>query len=509
MSSFNARHETRLRQSWSEDDLDVYERWHMAHCRERLFPYRKFLTPSLIEGWFQQEVAEHLEQFWLDMQEGLAPVLVLTAPPQHGKSRQVIDFTSWAIGKDPDLKVIYASYSDSLGLVANTTLQRIMDSPRYKKVFPFTGLNAANVVTMAGRTMRNSRHLEFTGGGTGSFRNTTVNGQVTGMGLRLGIIDDPVKGRKEARSPTVSESTWSWFTDDFFTRFSETAGLLMIMTRWTLDDPVGRFMEHYPNVKVLNYPALGRVKGGEWIEDDENGEPLFPELKSREFLQKRKGLLTVGSWKSLYMGSPIVVGGDMFPVQKFGIVKAVPIDAIKRSVRYWDKAGTEGGTGARTAGVLMHQLHNGRFLVEDLIDGRWSALDREDRIYQTAQLDNRDRRVETWVEQEPGSGGKESAESTVRRLAGYKCFADRVSGQGSKEIRAEPYAAQVQAGNVDLLEAPWNKPFLNEHEQFPMGKYKDRVDSAGGSFIKLTVRKSRYDSSLGWVSGTKQEEAMA
>lgn len=491
--------------TWNEDDVELYERLHMARCRDDLFAYRKFLTPSLIEGWFQQEVAEHLEQFWAELQAGMAPVLVLTAPPQHGKSRQVIDFTSWAIGKNPDLKTIYASYSDNLGLVANMTLQRIMDNARYRKVFPHTRLNDSNVVTMAGRTMRNSYHLEFVGGGTGSFRNTTVNGQVTGMGLHLGIIDDPVKGRKEASSTTVREATWSWFTDDFFTRFAETAGLVMIMTRWNIDDPVGRFIEHYPNVKVLNYPALGRIKGGEWIEDDEHGEPLFPELKSLDFLHKRKNLLTTASWKSLYQGSPIVVGGDLFPVEKFKIVKAVPLDMIKRSVRYWDKAGTEGGTGARTAGVLMHQLYNGRFLIEDLVDGRWGALAREDRIHQTAKLDNKDRRVEVWVEQEPGSGGKESAESTVRRLAGYKCQADRVSGKGSKEIRAEPYAAQVQAGNVDLLEGPWNRAFLAEHEMFPNGRYKDRVDASGGAFIKLTVRETRYDSSLGWVSGVNAE----
>ena len=91
----------------------------------------------------------------------------------------------------------------------------------------------------------------------------------------------------------------------------------------------------------------------------------------------------------------------------------------------------------------------------------------------------------TVVEQEPGSGGKESAEATVRMLAGYKCEADKVTD--AKHIRADPYAAQVQAGNVSILSAPWNKDFLNEHETFPNGAYVDVVDAAAGAFAKLTL----------------------
>lgn len=493
----------RLARPYEQKDLDLLERVHLAHAREDFYAYRKFMMPSLIEGWYQQEVAEALQQFYWDWQDGLKPVLVLEAPPQHGKSRQIIDFITWASGHNPDLKTIYTSYSDDLGLVANTTIQRIMDTDKYKKVFPNTTLNVENVVTVSSKPKRNQSYLEFVGR-EGSFRNTTVRGQITGMGLHLGCVDDPIKGREEASSLTIRDKTWNWFTDDFFSRFAENAALLMIMTRWHVDDPVGRFRERYPHARMLKYPALGRVKGGEWIADDtERGQPLFPELKSRQFLMMRKRVLTTASWQSLYQQSPIVVGGDLFPVEKFQIVNAVPFDKIRRSVRYWDKAGTQGGTGAHTAGVLVHELTTGRFLIEDVVRGHWSALNREERIRQCAEIDNADRLVETWVEQEPGSGGKESAESSVRNLRGFKAFADKVTG--SKEIRAEPYAAQVQGGNIDLLKAPWNREFIGEHEMFPNGSKKDQVDAAGGAFTKLTVRKSRYDSSMSWVTGDEPQ----
>lgn len=486
----------RLKRPLDSTDLDLIERVHLAHCREDFYAYRRYITPQLIEGWYQQEVAEELQRFFWDWRDGLKPVLVLEAPPQHGKSRQVIDFVTWASGHDPDLKTIYASYSDDLGLVANTTVQRIIDSEKYRKVFSRTALNASG--TRDAQAKRNSSYLEYVGA-QGSFRNTTVRGQITGMGLQLGLVDDPMKGREEASSQTVRDKTWFWFTDDFFSRFAENAAMILIMTRWHIDDVVGRFLERYPNAKVLKYPALGRVKGGAWIADDgERGQALFPELKSREFLMMRKNLLGIGSWQSLYQQSPIVVGGDLFPVEKLSIVKAVPLN-IRRSVRYWDKAGTKGGTGAHTAGVLMHELTTGRFIIEDVVRGHWSALDREERIRQCAAIDNANRMVETWVEQEPGSGGKESAEATVRNLRGYKAYMDKVTG--SKEIRAEPYAAQVQAGNVDLMSGSWNRAFIAEHEMFPNGKHKDQVDAAGGAFNKLTIRKSSYDTSLSWVTG--------
>lgn len=489
-----------LKRPLDDTDVDLLERVHMAACREDFYTFRKYINPGMIEGWYQAEVAEHLQQFYHEWKAGLKPVLVLEAPPQHGKSKQVIDFLAWCSGHDADLNSIYASYSDNLGLVANMSLQRIIDGERFQRVFSKTKLSTNRVVTISGKPARNSYHLEFVGG-TGSFRNTTVRGQITGMGLKLGVIDDPIKGREEASSETIRNKTWFWFTDDFFTRFAEDAALLMIMTRWNIDDPVGRFIEHYPDCKVLKYPALGRIKGGEWVADESSVcEALFPELKSKKFLLKRKKILVNSSWQSLYQQSPIIVGGDMFPVEQFGLVSAVPVDGIVRSVRYWDKAGTEGGTGAYTAGVLIHKLSSGRFLISDVITGHWGALAREKRIKQTAELDNQEYMVHTYVEQEPGSGGKESAEATVRNLAGYFIAADKVTG--AKELRSEPYAAQVQAGNVDLLIAEWNKTFMAEHEMFPNGKYKDQVDAAGGAFIKVTAGSKEdgdYDTSMSWV----------
>lgn len=416
-----------------------------------------------------------LEHWWDDFKAGKRPVLLLSTPPQFGKSILIIDFISWISGKDPALRTIFASFSERLGVRANLRLQRIFDTPLYAKVFPKTSINTANAVAISGQHLRNREILEFVDQ-DGYFRNTTVGGPVTGESLDIGIIDDPVKGREEANSETMREKVWDWFTDDFSTRFSDFAGMILIMTRWHVDDLAGRIIETNKSAKTLVFKAIA--------EDDEEhrkaGEPLFPELKSIEFLLNKKSMMRLASWFALYQGSPIIEGGDMIMAERIQVVDRIPGKIIK-SVRYWDKAGTEDG-GAYSAGVLLHQLDTGKFVIAAVIRGQWSSGRRELTMRQTAVIDTV--RVPVWVEQEPGSGGKESAENTVTKtLVGFSVFVDKVSGD--KVTRAEPFAAQVEFGNVVMLRAEWNKEYLDEARMFPNGKYKDQIDATSGAFNKL------------------------
>ena len=412
--------------------------------------------------------------------------MLLECPPQHGKSMAIIDFIAWAIGHDPELRVIFSSFSDRLGIRANLRLQRTLDSAFYRRVFPDTRLSSSHIVTIAERYLRNHEVLEFVGH-DGYFRNTTVLGAITGEALDIGVIDDPIKGRAEASSELQREKVWNWLTDDVFSRFSENAALLMIMTRWHVDDPAGRLIDHYGNrVTVVRFPAL--AEEDEYIDGElvrRVGEPLFPELKSLDFLMERRKLYTESSWQALYQQTPIIPGGGIFPIDKLATLPVFDRNRILKSVRYWDKAGTEDG-GAYTAGALLHALKDNRYVIEHVVRGQWSALDREEKIKFWAERDRANSRpgaYEVGVEQEPGSGGKESAESTIRNLRGFKVYADKVTG--SKEIRAEPFAAQVQGGNVSLVAGIWQNDLLYEMVSFPNGKYRDQVDACSGAFNRL------------------------
>lgn len=181
--------------------------------------------------------------------------------------------------------------------------------------------------------------------------------------------------------------------------------------------------------------------------------------------------------------------GTIFNEEDFKIIGAAPTDIIGR-VRYWDKAGTEDG-GKYTAGVLIAQRANGRFVVENVVRGQWSALKREQIMRSTAELDARlTPAPEIWLEQEPGSGGKESAEGSVRNLAGFVVQTERPTG--AKTVRARPFAVQVQAGNVDVVAADWTVEYLKEHHAFDQradngGLVCDQVDASSGAFNKVAL----------------------
>lgn len=194
------------------------------------------------------------------------------------------------------------------------------------------------------------------------------------------------------------------------------------------------------------------------------------------FVEKER--LLQGNWKI----RPGV--GNIFNRAWFETVDAVPADCQR--VRYGDKAATKDRgkpdpRGARSASVRMARSPAGIFYIEHAIAGRFNAGEREQLWRQLAESDPEG--TAQYFEQEPGSGGKESAEATIRHLAGFSVYADRVTGD--KITRAGPLAAQAYAGNVKIVRGPWNAEFLDELHAFPKGARKDLADAASGAFNKL------------------------
>jgi hypothetical protein len=147
----------------------------------------------MIRGWWTQEVAWQLQRFYNEMMAGLRPKLAIEAPPQHGKSWAVTDFIAYVAGKAPDKKTIFGSYSDELGVRTNVDLQRIFMSDKFKRMFPDTRISEDNYEA-SGRWKRNSSLIEYVNH-EGSFRNTTIAGQINGMELHLGCDRRPAEGQ--------------------------------------------------------------------------------------------------------------------------------------------------------------------------------------------------------------------------------------------------------------------------------------------------------------------------
>ncbi len=207
-------------------------------------------------------------------------------------------------------------------------------------------------------------------------------------------------------------------------------------------------------------------------------------------LVERERLLG-GNWKVR------PAAGLVFNRAWFRIVEAAPAQASR--IRAWDKASTAGG-GDYTAGVRIARSE-GVYYVEDVIRGRWSSGQRNAVIRQTAQTDGPG--VAVWVEQEGGSGGKESGEISVRELAGFNVHAETVTGK--KIVRAHSFSAQCEGGNVRLLRGAWNAAYLDELHGFDGrdGGLDDQVDASSLAFNKLVL------STVAFAPSPPPEESLA
>ncbi len=334
----------------------------------------------------------------------------------------------------------------------------------------------------------------------GSRYAVSVGGSVVGMHGHFLIIDDPVDPNK-ALSELELKNANTWMTDTLPTRKVEKAitPTILIMQRLHQNDCTNNMIETIERKK--------RIQGGELelkhiclpAEVTDKIKPtnlkkyykdgLMDPIRLPRAVLNEQQAQGEYSYAGQFLQWPVPLGGGMFKTVKIHIETEIPTIWIKRC-RFWDKAGTEGGKGAFTVGLEMGWDRDKRWWVLDIQRGRWGTYEREKRIKQIAILDGQG--IPIAVEQEPGSGGKESAENTVRNLAGWAVSIDKPSGSdSSKELRAEPFSVQVNGGNVYMKKADWNLDYLTELSFFPYSKFKDQVDASSGAFNQMAGRNRR------------------
>jgi len=453
-------------------------------ARSFLIDFTRYTYPGYVAEPAHELMAATLDK----VVAGEITRLMVFAPPQHGKSELTsVRLPAYWLGTRPGDPVLLTSYAASLAESKSRQARAIVESQEFARLFPKVSTR---------RDSRSVSHWELAGE-RGGLLAVGVGGPVTGHGGLLGIIDDPFENWEQAQSQTIRDKVWEWYRTTFRTRIWEGGAIVLIMTRWHEDDLAGRLLAQQAGQwTVVRLPALAETQA----ERDENnkrlglpmgqpdplgrppGEPLTPRRFSLAALLALKADVGSLGWAAEYQGTPRRPDGNRFKRPWFPVVAAAP--AVAQRIRYWDKAGTEDG-GAFTVGVLVALGADGVFYIEDVVRGQWSAYNREQVILQTAELDRRRGPVVTWLEQEPGSGGKDSAYDTVRNLAGYPVFLDRVSGD--KETRAEPFAAQAEAGNVRLVAGPWNAGYIERVTGFPNERYKDEVDASAGAVNKLRL----------------------
>jgi predicted phage terminase large subunit-like protein len=459
-------------------------------ARRRLLHFTRATFPNYEAGWFAREVCAELDWFLGEVRARRSPRLMLFAPPRHGKSELVSRrFPAFAMGQDPDLSIIATSYAADLASRMNRDVQRIIDSPAYRRIFPGTSLWGKNVRTVAdGSFMRNSDLFEVVNA-KGSYRSAGVGGGITGMGGDILIVDDPIKDAEQANSPVYRAKVWEWFTSTLYTRRMPGGGILIILTRWHQDDLAGRILDaaakgEGEQYRIVNFPAVAEqddvsVLDGRLLRRE--GEALHPERYSLAELEKIK--LAVGSrvWASLYQQRPAAAEGAIFKREWWKWQTPTTDDpaqlvkdlGITRVVQFWDTGFKTGQENDPSVCLTLGETTD-RYIVLDVWRQKVEFPDLKRAVPAHAGKWN-----PMVVLVEDKASGQSLVQELKRetRLPIVPIPVDR-----DKLARANAVTPLVEAGKVYLLEGrPWVADFVDELATFPNASHDDQVDAFDGA----------------------------
>jgi predicted phage terminase large subunit-like protein len=416
---------------------------------------------------------------------------IITMPPQEGKSTRVAkDFVLWALEQNPDLRVVTASYGQSLANRNGRAIRNAITTHPELGLAVSPDAGAVHEWTLAGHD--------------GGVLSVGIGAGVTGRPADLLIIDDPIKDRKEADSPTYRQNVWDWWTDSASTRLAPGAPVIVILTRWHQDDLAGRLLaaEDGANWKLLNIPAqadhdvekgetdpLGRTVG-EYMDSARTNARGVPRTEKQwEAIKVRVGTRT---WNALYQGRPTAAEGGYFkrdwwksydtPLwfeREDGSRIVTHFDDLIIS---WDMAFKDlDSSDFVAAGVWMRRGADAYLL--DRVNAR---LDFVGTLAAFRQLSARWPQALMKLVEDKANGPAVIA-SLGRTVPGIV----PEEPHGGKIARAAAVSPLVEAGNVWLPSpelAPWVKDYIDQHAAFPTGTHDDEVDQTSQALNRMILQ---------------------
>jgi hypothetical protein len=452
-----------------------------------LLSFSQILDHRYTVNWHHEVIARKLEEARHKIERGEKARIILEVPPRHGKSElATIKFPAQTLGLHPDWPIIVASYSAELAEDFGLKTRDIITDERYQAIFK---THLRNDTQARGRWLTDQ---------SGGYTATGVGGAITGRGFKIGIIDDPFKNREEADSETIREKVWNWYTSTFYTRQEGVSAIIVICTRWHLDDLVGRLLvtqadaeaeglTEYDKWEVIRFPAIA--------EEDEQyrktGEALWPEKFPLKVLENIHNTIGVYDWSSLYQQNPILTENVEFrpehmqyeaeeDVKKLDTLCYITIDS---AVSKKESADFTGITVNRVDSENKWHIYSYRKKIDtkELIDHLFYL----NRTYQPQVISLEETTFTMAI--------KPFLDEEMRKRNQFFSITPLKHHQQQKELRIRGLLPRWDSDSIFLV-GP-NMELLSEMATFPLGANDDVLDSLAYQ-LQVAQKPYKYESNL-------------
>ncbi|WP_338230802.1 phage terminase large subunit [Lactiplantibacillus paraxiangfangensis] len=438
----------------------------------KLMPHTKFICDAL------QPILDGKQQY-----------LIVEMPPQHGKSTTITEtFPSAFLMKYPDKEAMVASYSDTLAQKFGS-----------RNMAKFSNLAGPMYGLQLSPTKHTANEWQIDGH-RGAMHSTTILGSATGQHADLLIVDDPIKNQQEADSPTIRNRIWDEWQASFFSRLSADASVIVIMTRWSVDDLAGRLLREMALPwQELKLPAIAEEHDQLGRQPGEPLAPYAPIYKDKVWAEKTQRVEGVRNWAALYQQRPVLQGGNIFKLSnihyylpdaktatKLGLDHDETIAILPRLDKRWsswDLTFTDKDSSDFVAGQTWGK-QAANFYLLDRVHGRMD-FNKQLQAIQSMHVRQPDAKAIYIEDKANGS----AIISTIRNAISGVI---PVVPKGDKVTRANVVVPFFDAGNIYLPHPkwqPWVVEMLDEWTGFPNKEHDDEVDSMTQALSREIVGK--------------------
>lgn len=475
-----------------------------AAARHRLINFARYMQPDLALEPFHVVYYTLLDKF----AHGEIKKMIVQMPPQHGKSEgSSRKLPAFMLGLNPDTKICIGSYAATIARDFNRDVQRIIDTPKYRGIFPKTFLNGSNVVTMASTYLRNSDVIEMVGH-KGSLRVVGRGGALTSKTVDVMIMDDVYKDYSEGNSPIVRKAAWKWYTTVVKKRLHNKSQELIVFTRWHEEDLIGKIEKGGEKIiDIKSWDSIKNIPDGAWVrinfEALKTGEPneidprepgaaLWESMHSRAKLERERALDPI-QFQCLDQGNPGSAEGRLYRNPFRTYVDKSEWGTFVRSGNYTDVA-DEGDDFTFSACYDVYKSGNEawneqkkRFepilyaLITDMV---FTQENTEVTAVTVPEMINRCGTQKAWIESNNGGAG---FEKLIRKK--IKAISEPFYQGANKESRIITNSASVNAQIIMPLGWEERFPKIHEHvtgflRDFPANEHDDPEDGLTGIYEK-------------------------